>query len=354
MYDQLLMSCFMNSPVAHLKYVFGGFLEMMKGVRKYFNCQTIKLTLQSFQKYFSASTKPASSKPLYDLEEISCSDENEVLLMILRHGESEWNNENRFTSWVDKPLTKKGREQARHCAALLKQSNLRFDSVHTSLLRRAQETVQIILDELSNNDKAPENSVSDEKNQFHSVFQKNPSVNSHWRLNERHYGALIGMNKVESAKLWGEEQVKLWRRSLNSRPPAMTQDHPWFKYIQEHQWYKDAMNDIPCHESLEDVISRVLPYWMEAIASDIKKKRNTLVVTHSNVARALITHLEGLKKTEILELNIPNGVPIIYKLNSRSLQILSPRKFLGNPEKVQIAIQNVASESCLGDQKKMI
>jgi len=270
-----------------------------------------------------------------------------VQLVILRHGESDWNSENRFTSWVDKPLTEHGRKQAQQSALLLHKAGLHFESAHCSLLQRATETLEIILENLP----SPHGKVGGTDEVETSKSQR-VMTKQHWRLNERHYGALIGLDKVETAQIWGEVLVKQWRRSFNLRPPPMQLSHPWYGSIYQDERYQHMDAEIPNCESLEDVVKRVIPYWNDHIVPDIKAGKRVLIVTHSNIARALVTHLEGLSADAILDLNIPNGVPVVYSFDPYNMKVLGPRRYLGDPDDVKRAIEVVASEACVGKRKR--
>lgn len=214
-------------------------------------------------------------------------------LVLVRHGESQWNLENRFTGWTDVPLTAKGEQEARQGGKLLLSNQFRFDQVYTSVLKRAINTMNLILSEMN---------------------QEYLPVYKHWRLNERHYGALQGLNKAETAALHGEEKVKIWRRSYDIPPPELQDNderHPKYDKRYEHL----AKDVLPKTECLKDCIERVLPFWYDHIAADILRGKQVLVVAHGNSLRGLVKHLDSINEKDILALNIPTGVPLVYELN---------------------------------------
>jgi len=214
-------------------------------------------------------------------------------LILLRHGESEWNRDNRFTGWTDVDLSERGIEEAHRAAELLKGAGFTFDVAHTSVLKRAIRTLWIVLDDLD--------------------MMWLPVCRS-WRLNERHYGALQGLNKQEMAEEFGEEQVRLWRRSYAVRPPALAHDderHPRFDPRYAHL----GPEELPATESLKDTLERVLPYWHESIAPGLAREQKVLVAAHGNSLRALVKHLDGISDEEIPGLNIPTGAPLVYELD---------------------------------------
>ena len=216
-------------------------------------------------------------------------------LVLLRHGESIWNKENRFTGWTDVDLSDAGREEAARAGRLLKAEGLSFDVSYTSLLKRAIRTLWIALDALD--------------------LMWIPEHRS-WRLNERHYGALQGLNKAETAAIHGENQVKIWRRSYDVRPPALMPDDP--RHPGRDVRYRSlAPSELPLTESLKDTVARFLPYWEETIAPEIQRGSRVLIVAHGNSLRALVKHLDRISDEDIIELNIPTGVPLVYELDDR-------------------------------------
>jgi 2,3-bisphosphoglycerate-dependent phosphoglycerate mutase len=214
-------------------------------------------------------------------------------LILLRHGESEWNAKNLFTGWVDVRLSAKGEDEARRGGVLLKERNLLPDVVHTSLLRRAITTSQLALDSCDR----------------HWI----PVARS-WRLNERHYGALQGKDKAQTLAQYGEEQFALWRRSFDVPPPVI-EDGSEFSQDSDPR-YSQLGADLPRTECLKDVVTRMLPYWHDAIVPDLKKGHTVLVTAHGNSLRALVKHLDGVSDEDIAGLNIPTGIPLLYSLNA--------------------------------------
>ncbi|MFZ3230604.1 MAG: 2,3-diphosphoglycerate-dependent phosphoglycerate mutase [Pseudobdellovibrio sp.] len=215
-------------------------------------------------------------------------------LVVIRHGESEWNHQNRFTGWKDVDLAEKGIIEAQKAGKLLTQAGFQFDIAYTSRLTRAIKTLNIVLDALN--------------------LAWIP-VTKEWRLNERHYGALQGLNKTETAAKHGDEQVKIWRRSYDTPPPLMdvtNQDHPKFDLR-----YSDlSPAELPSGESLKDTVARVLPLWNQKISKDILAGKKVLIVAHGNSIRSLIQYLEKLSPAEIMEVNVPTGVPLVYELDA--------------------------------------
>jgi 2,3-bisphosphoglycerate-dependent phosphoglycerate mutase len=241
-------------------------------------------------------------------------------LVLLRHGESTWNQENRFTGWTDVDLTDRGREEAREAGRMMKAEGLGFDLLFTSVLKRAIWTSVLTLDELD--------------------LLWLP-VRRSWRLNERHYGALQGLNKAETAAQHGEAQVKIWRRSYDIPPPPLAPDDP--RHPSRDPRYKDlAPSEIPATESLKDTVARFLPYWHEAIAPAIAEGSRVLIVAHGNSLRALVKYLDGVSDTAIVELNIPTGIPLLYELDAQLQPIRS--RYLGDPEAAKRAAEAVAKQ----------
>jgi len=241
-------------------------------------------------------------------------------LVLLRHGESTWNKENRFTGWTDVDLSDKGVQEAKTAGLLLKQNGFIFDVAYTSLLKRAIKTLWIVLEDIE--------------------LMWIP-VNLSWRLNERHYGALQGLNKAETAAKFGEQQVLLWRRSYDVRPPAL--DKSDNRYPGNDPRYKGLPEKyLPLTECLRDVVARFLPYWNETIAPAVKSGQNVIIVAHGNSLRALVMYLDQISDKEILELNIPTGIPLVYELDNN----LRPLKhyYLGDEETVNQAVQAVANQ----------
>jgi 2,3-bisphosphoglycerate-dependent phosphoglycerate mutase len=241
-------------------------------------------------------------------------------LVLLRHGESIWNQENRFTGWTDVDLTDKGREEAREAGRLLAAEKFEFDIAHTSVLKRAIRTLWIVQDEMD--------------------LLWIPVLRS-WRLNERHYGALQGLNKSETAAEHGEAQVKIWRRSYDIAPPPLTPADPRHP-SRDRRYASLSPKELPLTESLKDTVARFLPYWHQAIAPDILAGRKVLIAAHGNSLRALVKYLDHVSEEEIVELNIPTGIPLVYLLN----EDLKPLQkfYLGDQEAVQQAMAAVANQ----------
>jgi len=242
-------------------------------------------------------------------------------LVLLRHGESTWNKENRFTGWTDVDLSDKGREEARAAGQLLKHEGFSFDLTFTSVLKRAIRTCNIVLDELD---------------QLWLPVQRS------WRLNERHYGALQGLNKAETTARHGEAQVKIWRRSYDIPPPPLTPDDP--RHAGREPRYKDlTAAELPLTESLKDTVARFLPYWNDAMAPAIATGRRVIIVAHGNSIRALVKYLDGISDSDIVELNIPTGIPLVYELD----KALKPLKsyYLGDADAAKKAAAAVAQQA---------
>jgi 2,3-bisphosphoglycerate-dependent phosphoglycerate mutase len=242
-------------------------------------------------------------------------------LVLLRHGESAWNLENRFTGWTDVDLSPKGVAEATAAGRLLKDEGYAFDVAHTSVLRRAIRTLWLALDGLD---------------------QTWIPVKNSWRLNERHYGALQGLNKAETAKKFGDEQVKIWRRSYATPPPALTLDDE--RHPGRDARYAGLPKDLlPLTESLKDTVARFLPYWHDQIVPDVLGGRRVLIAAHGNSLRALVKHLDGVSEDAIVELNIPTGIPLVYELDGDLRPIRS--RYLGDPEAARRAAEAVANQS---------
>ena len=241
-------------------------------------------------------------------------------LVIIRHGESVWNQENRFTGWQDVGLSEKGIAEAKKGGKALFNEHLQFDVAYTSLLKRAIKTLDYVLEELD---------------------QVWLPVYKDWRLNERHYGNLQGLNKTEMAEQHGEEQVKIWRRSYDVPPPEMSLDDP--RHPKNDPRYRHVpLRDLPSSESLKDTVARFIPLWNDKIVTDLKMDRKVLIVAHGNSLRALMMNLENLSSDAIMQVNMPTGIPLSYELDDQ-LKIVS-KKFLGDPEDVAKAIQAVANQ----------
>jgi len=241
-------------------------------------------------------------------------------LVLIRHGESTWNKENRFTGWTDVDLSEKGREEALEGGRVLKAEGYTFDIAYTSVLKRAIHTLWTVLDELD---------------------QAWIPVHRSWRLNERHYGALQGLNKAETAAKFGEGQVKIWRRSYDIQPPALTPGDE--RYPGRDARYRAlTAAELPLTECLKDTAARFLPLWHETIAPVIRTGQKVLIAAHGNSLRALVKYLDDIPEKDIVELNIPTGMPLVYELDDE-LKPLN-RYYLGDPEKVKAAMEAVAAQ----------
>lgn len=242
-------------------------------------------------------------------------------IILLRHGQSTWNLENRFTGWTDVDLSEQGVQEARAAGKLLREEGYEFDLVYTSVLKRAIRTMWLTLDELD---------------------QMWLPVIRHWRLNERHYGGLQGLNKAETAEKHGAEQVKIWRRSYDTPPPALEESDD--RYPGKDRRYADlTKNELPLTESLKDTVARFVPYWTETIAPQVKAGKRVLIVAHGNSLRALVKHLDNMSEVEILELNIPTGIPLLYELDENLKPIR--HTYLGDPEAAAKAAEAVAKQA---------
>jgi len=245
-------------------------------------------------------------------------------LVLLRHGESTWNKENRFTGWTDVDLTERGRAEALEAGRLLAAEGLTFDVAFTSVLKRAIRTLWIVLDEMD--------------------LMWVP-VHRDWRLNERHYGALQGLNKAETAAKHGEEQTRIWRRSYDIPPPPLEagdERHP----AHDRRYARLSASQLPLTECLKDTVARFLPLWHETIAPTIARGERVLITAHGNSLRALVKYLDGLSDADIVSLNIPTGIPLVYQLDAA----LSPIKsyYLGDPEAARKAAEAVANQASRG------
>ncbi|MBX3641201.1 MAG: 2,3-diphosphoglycerate-dependent phosphoglycerate mutase [Nitrosomonas sp.] len=245
-------------------------------------------------------------------------------IVLLRHGESIWNKENRFTGWTDVDLTPKGIEEARNAGRLLQENGFIFDIAYTSVLKRAIRTLWIALDEMD--------------------LMWLPIYNT-WRLNERHYGALQGLNKTETAAQYGDDQVLIWRRSYDTRPPALSVNDK--RYPGADIRYKDLDNsELPLTECLKDTVNRFLPYWKEIIAPQVLAGKNIIIAAHGNSLRALVKYLDKISDTDILNCNIPTGIPLVYELDDQLNPVHS--YYLGDQTEVQEAMRKVANQGKSG------
>lgn len=245
-------------------------------------------------------------------------------VVMVRHGESEWNLKNLFCGWYDADLSPKGIEEAKKAGKVLKEANYTFDLAYTSVLQRAQKTLNAILNELK--------------------LTNIPIVKT-WRLNERHYGNLTGLNKAETAVKYGEEQVAIWRRSYDTPPPAIEPSNPYYEGIMNDPRYKDgpSAKEFPMFESLKLTIQRTLPFWNGTIVPQIKAGKRILIVAHGNSLRGIVKHLDNLSEEQIMKINLPTGMPFVYGLN-QNLCVVESMKFLGDPEAVKKAMDEVANQ----------
>lgn len=241
-------------------------------------------------------------------------------IVLIRHGQSEWNKENRFTGWVDVDLTEQGEREAREAGKSLKEAGFTFDLAFTSLLKRANRTLDIVLDELG---------------------EKDIEVRKSWRLNERHYGALQGLNKSEMAAKYGEKQVELWRRGYDTAIPPLTRESEM--YPGNDPLYKEVpRSDIPLSENLKDVVARVMPYWNGDIVPEIKTGRKIIIAASGNSLRALVKHLDGISDQEIVSLNIPTGIPLVYFLDENLKPV--EKHYLADPATLEKALETVKNQ----------
>ncbi|MBK9216642.1 MAG: 2,3-diphosphoglycerate-dependent phosphoglycerate mutase [Chloracidobacterium sp.] len=239
-------------------------------------------------------------------------------LVLIRHGESQWNKENRFTGWKDVDLSDKGKEEAAAAGRLLEAEGFTFDEAYTSVLKRAIRTLWIVLDRMD--------------------LMWVPQTKS-WLLNERHYGGLQGLDKAETAAKYGEEQVKIWRRSYDIPPPQLDENDE--RYLGNDPRYVDV-RPFPATECLKDTVARVVPYWQNEIAPKIASGRRLIIAAHGNSLRALVKHLDGIPDDEIVNLNIPTGVPLVYELDSDLRPIRN--YYLGNADAIKAAQDAVANQ----------
>ncbi|MDO5058171.1 MAG: 2,3-diphosphoglycerate-dependent phosphoglycerate mutase [Lautropia sp.] len=248
-------------------------------------------------------------------------------LVLIRHGESQWNLDNRFTGWTDVDLTENGVQEARRAGKLLKDEGYDFDVCYTSVLRRANRTLWTVLEEMD---------------------RTWLPVHHSWRLNERHYGNLQGWNKAETAEKYGEDQVKIWRRAYAIAPPPLAEDDPrLLEQNRDPRYAGIPVTELPRTECLKDTVARVLPFWNETIAPDIRAGRRVIIAAHGNSLRALIKHLDGISDDEIVELNVPTARPLVYELDDD----LKPIRhyYLGNQAEIEAAMAAVAKQ---GSAKK--
>jgi 2,3-bisphosphoglycerate-dependent phosphoglycerate mutase len=245
-------------------------------------------------------------------------------IVMVRHGESEWNQKNLFCGWFDANLSEKGTNEALAAGQAIKQAGLKFDIAHTSVLTRAQVTLDSILKESE---------------------QLGIPIEKTWRLNERHYGGLTGLNKSETAAKYGEDQVQIWRRSFDVPPPPMTPDHPYYDQIVKDPRYANELKleEFPMFESLKLTIERTLPYWNDVIIPQMKEGKRIIIAAHGNSLRGIVKHLDNMSNDQIMQLNLPTGIPFVYELDENFKPVVS-MQFLGDEETVRKAIESVAAQ----------
>lgn len=242
-------------------------------------------------------------------------------IVLVRHGQSQWNLDNRFTGWYDVDLSEQGRAEAAAGGKLLMEGGYEFDVVYTSVLKRAIRTMQIVMDELD---------------------QMWVPVIRDWRLNERHYGQLQGLNKAETARQHGADQVNIWRRSYSIPPPPLAPDDERFPG-NDRRYACLSKAELPLTESLKETVARVIPYWESVIAKDVKAGKNVLIAAHGNSLRAMVKHLDNISEEDIVSLNIPTGIPLVYELDAGLKPIKS--YYLGDPEAAKRAAEAVANQA---------
>merc|ERR1712142_173158 len=245
-------------------------------------------------------------------------------IVMIRHGESKWNQENRFCGWFDAGLSEQGIKEAHAGGKALRDAGFKFDVAHTSVLQRAQTTLQTVLGEIG---------------------QQDLPVEKSWRLNERHYGGLTGLNKAETAEKHGEEQVKIWRRSFDIPPPPMDNTNPYYDGIVNDARYANGPSkaEFPMFESLKLTIERTLPFWNSTIVPAIKSGKKILIAAHGNSLRGIVKHLDGISDEGIMGLNLPTGIPFVYELDENLKPVVS-MKFMGDEETVKKAMEAVANQ----------
>jgi len=250
-------------------------------------------------------------------------------IVMVRHGESQWNQQNLFCGWFDADLSEAGIAEAAAAGQALKNANYKFDVAHTSLLQRANKTCSSILEALG---------------------QQDIPINYTWRLNERHYGDLTGQNKKEAVEKFGAEQVQIWRRSFATPPPAILEANNYFETIQKNPKYKDVpAEEFPACESLELTIKRTLPYWNDVIVPQLKEGKKLIIAAHGNSLRGIVKYLDNMTEEQIMGLNLPTGIPFVYELDENFKPVVS-MKFLGDEATVKAAMEKVAAQT--GGAKK--
>ena len=256
-------------------------------------------------------------------------------LVLIRHGESEWNKLNLFTGWTDVGLSEKGIIEANEAGFLLKENNFDFDVCYCSYLKRAINTLNIVLERMDMH-------TGDEEVLIERMDRQWLPVIKTWKLNERHYGALQGLNKAETAEKYGEEQVKLWRRSFDVPPPALDKDDKRCPHNQAPYRNVDK-SELPYNESLKDTIERVIPYYEEVIKKDMLDGKRVLITAHGNSLRALVKYLDNLTDEEIISVNIPTGIPLVYEFDDNFK--VTNKYYLGNQDEINAKINSVANQA---------
>ncbi|CAH1173658.1 unnamed protein product [Phaedon cochleariae] len=247
-------------------------------------------------------------------------------IVMVRHGESEWNKQNLFCGWYNADLSDRGRDEAKRAGKALKDANYEFDLAFTSVLKRANETLDGILTELG---------------------QTGIPIRKTWRLNERHYGGLTGLNKVDTVAKYGDEQVAIWRRSFDVPPPPITPDNPYYDTILQDPIYADGppKEEFPMFESLKLTIARTLPFWNDVVVPELKAGKRVLIAAHGNSLRGIVKHLDQMSNDDIMKLNLPTGIPFYYILDENLKPVPNESlKFLGDPETVRKAMEEVANQ----------
>ncbi|XP_023012051.1 phosphoglycerate mutase 1 [Leptinotarsa decemlineata] len=248
-------------------------------------------------------------------------------IVMVRHGESEWNKLNLFCGWYNAELSDRGKQEGQNAGKALKDAGYKFDLAFTSVLKRANDTMNLILQELGQTD---------------LPFQKT------WRLNERHYGGLTGLNKLDTVAKYGEEQVAIWRRSFDVPPPPITPENPYYETIINDPIYNDGppKDQFPLFESLKLTIERTLPFWNDCIVPEIKSGKSILIAAHGNSLRGIVKHLDQMSNDEIMKLNLPTGIPFLYVLDENMKPVPNGSlQFLGDPETVKKAMEEVANQA---------
>jgi len=245
-------------------------------------------------------------------------------IVMIRHGESVWNMENRFCGWFDADLSEKGIQEAHAAGKALRDGGYQFDVAFTSVLKRAQITLNTVLEEIN---------------------QKDIPINKTWRLNERHYGGLTGLNKAETAAKHGDAQVQIWRRSFDVPPPPLEESSDFYKVIMDDARYAEepSKEEFPLFESLKLTIQRTLPYWNDVIVPQIKEGKRILIAAHGNSLRGIVKHLDNMSDEAIMGLNLPTGIPFVYELDD-DLKPIKSMQFLGDEETVRAAMEAVANQ----------